>query len=140
MTSKPYTYLLGWTNHNKWYYGVQYAKSADPINLWVNYFTSSSAVKEFRLLHGDPDIIDVRRVFTDPMKAKLWEDRVLLSIPKENYHLWLNVRFGQFAGIICTDERNINISKSMTGKTSPFKGLTNTQRIERGLKTHKGKT
>ena len=115
MTSKPYTYLLGWTNHNKWYYGVQYAKSADPINLWVNYFTSSSAVKEFRLLHGDPDIIDVRRVFTDPMKAKLWEDRVLLSIPKENYHLWLNVRFGQFAGIICTDERNINISKSMTG-------------------------
>ena len=38
---KPYTYLIGWTNYDMWYYGVRYTKDADPNELWKKYFTSS---------------------------------------------------------------------------------------------------
>jgi hypothetical protein len=55
-----YTYLLGWTSHNKYYYGVRYAKKANPADLWTTYFTSSKYVKEFCSLNGDPDIIEIR--------------------------------------------------------------------------------
>lgn len=40
----PYTYLLGWPEIDKWYYGVRYAKKCHPSDLWVTYKTSSRHV------------------------------------------------------------------------------------------------
>jgi hypothetical protein len=85
----PYTYLIGWSTHNKWYYGVRYAKNCHPKDLWVTYFTSSSSVKKMREILGEPDVIQVRKLFDCPSKACTWEVRVLqrLKVPKNKNFL-----------------------------------------------------
>ena len=108
----PYTYLIGWSLLNKWYYGVRYAKGCNPNDLWTTYFTSSSKVNDFRKLNGDPDIIQVRKIFNTPFKAKTWEDNVLLSIPKDKRVYWLNSKFGAFRNIIMTDEIKNKLSET----------------------------
>ena len=75
--TKPFTYLIGWSKLNKWYYGVKYAKGAHPNDLWTTYFTSSKYVKLLRAEHGEPDVIQVRNVFDDQEKARDWESTVL---------------------------------------------------------------
>lgn len=75
--TKPYTYLVGWSAHDVWYYGVRFAVGCSPDELWKTYFTSSKYVHEFANTHGDPDIIEVRKTFTDPDKAQVWEEKVL---------------------------------------------------------------
>ena len=87
---KPYTYLIGWTNHNKWYYGVRYAKACDPSDLWTTYFTSSKYVKAFRKKYGEPNVIQVRRVFEDKKKSMLWENKVLKRLKVVDDDKWLN--------------------------------------------------
>lgn len=97
----PYTYLIGWTTHNKWYYGVRYSKVSSclyesgchPDDLWVTYFTSSAEVKIFVEKYGHPDVVQVRKTFVNSKKAQDWEDRVLKRIFK-NKDKWLNKRFG----------------------------------------------
>jgi len=78
--SLPYTYLIGWSQHRKFYYGVRFAKNCHPDDLWVKYFTSSKHVKAFRQQHGEPDIIQVRYLFDSIDHAKDWEHRVLRRI------------------------------------------------------------
>ena len=75
--NQPYTYLIGWTTHQKYYYGVRYARDCSPEDLWKKYFTSSPSVKAMKLLYGDPDIIQIRKTFNDIHKARLWETKVL---------------------------------------------------------------
>jgi hypothetical protein len=135
---QPYTYLIGWARQNKYYYGVQYSKKSNPDNLWKTYFTSSLVVKKFRDEFGEPDIVQVRRVFDDPLKAKLWEDRVLLSIPLDKQSIWLNTRFGQFKGIVPTASGKTKISQRAMGNTRT-KGMTNAYRLEHGMKLIVGK-
>jgi len=72
-----YTYLIGWSAQNKFYYGVRYANGCDTSELWKTYFTSSKYVAEFRNKYNEPDIIQIRRVFSDKEKAKMWEHKVL---------------------------------------------------------------
>lgn len=86
----PYTYLIGWSEQNKWYYGVRYAKSCCPTDLWVKYFTSSDIVKQFRAEHGEPDIIEIRKTFNDAKTAKLWEEKVLKRLRAVQSDNWLN--------------------------------------------------
>jgi len=43
----PYTYLIGWTSTNKYYYGVRFAKNCNPSELFITYFTSSKHVKNY---------------------------------------------------------------------------------------------
>lgn len=74
---KPYTYLIGWTKQNKYYYGVQYGTTSEPTNLWKNYFTSSELVKDFRNKYGEPDLVEVRKIFLNAEAAKAWELKVL---------------------------------------------------------------
>jgi hypothetical protein len=74
---KPYTYRIGWTKLNVYYYGVRYAKDCHPDDLWVSYFTSSKYVDEFRQLHGEPDVVQVRKVFRSVDAAREWEHKVL---------------------------------------------------------------
>ena len=73
----PYTYLIGWTEHRKFYYGVRYGSGCHPSDLWKTYFTSSKKVKEHRELFGEPDVIQARKVFTRSEDARSWETRVL---------------------------------------------------------------
>lgn len=73
----PYTYLLGWSEHNKYYYGVRFAKNCTPDDLWREYKTSSKHVKKFAEIYGDPDIIQVRKIFKEVGDAREWESRVL---------------------------------------------------------------
>ena len=87
---KPYTYLIGWSILDKWYYGVQFNKKANPDNLWSTYFTSSKYVKEYRELYGEPDIIVVRRTFETKEKATQWEYNVIKRLNIVKNERWLN--------------------------------------------------
>ena len=77
---QPYTYLIGWKRHNMYYYGVRYAVNCKPEELWKTYFTSSKHVVNFRIKHGEPDIIEIRKTFENASAAKLWENKVLRRI------------------------------------------------------------
>jgi hypothetical protein len=73
----PYTYLIGWSQLNKFYYGVRFAKGCRPDDLWNSYFTSSKHVEKLRHEVGEPDIIQVRKTFADGEAALSWEHKVL---------------------------------------------------------------
>jgi hypothetical protein len=117
----PYTYLIGWTKYDKWYYGSRYAKGCNPSDLWVTYFTSSTHVKKFREEFGEPDVVEVRRTFSDPKKAKLWECTVQERIPRAvRQSHWLNKIFGTtYRGCVPTEESAKKISESKIGVKRP---------------------
>lgn len=85
-----YTYLIGWSNLNKWYYGVRFSKKSKPSELWVSYFTSSKHVKKFRKDNGEPDIIKIRKIFDSREKAILWESKVLKKLRVIENEKWIN--------------------------------------------------
>lgn len=63
----PYCYLIGWSELYKFYYGVKFGacEPANPATFWQTYFTSSELVKRYRQKYGDPDIMQIRKIF-DP--------------------------------------------------------------------------
>lgn len=99
MEYKPYTYLVGWSSLNKYYYGVEYKNSsrhgrANPSNLWVTYFTSSKTIQYMRVKYGEPDIIEIRKTFTDNHKAVAWEKKVLKKLKVLESDMWINSNVG----------------------------------------------
>lgn len=58
-----YTYYLSWTDQDLHYYGARFAKDANPQDLWQTYFTSSKYVEAARKKYGEPDVIQVRKLF-----------------------------------------------------------------------------
>lgn len=86
----PYTYLLGWPEIDRWYYGVRYAKTCHPSDLWVTYKTSSRHVKSIVQLYGEPSIIEVRKIFNNSISARLWEHRVLKKMKVVYSNKWIN--------------------------------------------------
>jgi hypothetical protein len=65
-----YTYLIGWTSQDRWYYGYRSQNKKPPReDLWKEYFTSSKVVSAFRLEHGEPDIIVVVKEFETTEEA-----------------------------------------------------------------------
>lgn len=86
----PYTYIIGWSKQEIYYYGVQFGKSANPENLWKTYFTSSRNVKRFVKNYGDPDIIEIRKTFSSPSKAREWETKVIQRMGLVENKKWLN--------------------------------------------------
>jgi hypothetical protein len=86
----PYTYLIGWPNHDRWYYGVRYSKTCNPDELWVTYKTSSRHVAEFVQLYGEPSIIEIRKIFNSADLARRWEQRVLRKMNVVNSEKWIN--------------------------------------------------
>lgn len=107
----PYTYLIGWSKLNWWYYGVRFAKDCHPSDLWVLYFTSSKQVSIIRDMYGEPDIIQIRRTFIDSNKARSWETKVLKRMNVINDSKWLN------------KTNNIAI-EAMPGSMNPLYGKT----------------
>lgn len=87
----PYTYFIGWSKHNKFYYGRRTAKGCHPDEFWVKYFTSSNEVKQFRKEHGEPDIIQIRKTFpNNPDACKLWESKFLEKVDAQHNESFLN--------------------------------------------------
>lgn len=79
--SKPYTYIIGWSNLDLKYYGVRYANiKPAKEDLWNDYFTSSKRVAELRAQHGDPDIILVDCEFSTADNAIAFERQKLLEL------------------------------------------------------------
>jgi hypothetical protein len=56
---------------------VRYAKACNPEDFWKKYFTSSKEVVAMRILHGEPDVIQIRKVFESKEHARCWENKVL---------------------------------------------------------------
>jgi hypothetical protein len=90
MENLYYTYLIGWSKLNKFYYGVRYSKNCTPEDLWKTYFTSSKYVRKFRKENGEPDIIQIRKTFNDSLKARLFENKVLKRLNVIKNEKWLN--------------------------------------------------
>lgn len=90
----PYTYLIGWSIHNKWYYGVRYGKACAPEDLWTTYFTSSKYVCKFRELNGEPDIIQIKKTFTCISQAMQYEHKILKRLGVIHKECWLNEHNG----------------------------------------------
>lgn len=90
----PYTYLIGWSTLETYYYGVKYAKGCHPSMLWKTYFTSSSKVHEFRNEHGEPDVVEVRKIFEHVDEAIAWEKKVLSRMKVLQSQKWLNQNIG----------------------------------------------
>ena len=86
----PFTYIIGWSKHKKFYYGAKYAQGCQPSDLWESYFTSSEYVKEFREENGEPDIIKIHRTFPDKDSCVLFEHEYLIKIDAKNNVLFLN--------------------------------------------------
>lgn len=89
-----YTYLIGWSEYDIWYYGSKYGKDANPELFWIRYFTSSDRVKDFRRDHGEPDVIQIRRTFDCPLKARQWEYKTLWRLKVVPDPKWLNESYG----------------------------------------------
>lgn len=111
MDTKPYTYLIGWSNLNLWYYGVKYSKGCHPDQFWNSYFTSSKYVKQTRKEFGEPDVIQIRKVFEDSKKARSWENKVLKRMGVVKDSRWLNK----------TDNKSISPECCAHGKTKGYK-------------------
>ena len=90
MNNTPFTYYLYWLELDLHYYGVRYAINCNPTELWTTYFTSSTYVNRLRKNYGDPDIIQVRKIFNDIEQAKRWESKVLQRVKALDKMNWLN--------------------------------------------------
>lgn len=141
---KPYTYLLGWSSNNKFYYGVRYAKACDPADLWETYFTSSKHVKAFVACHGDPDIIQIRKVFDTRDQAIAWEHKVLRRLKVTQNNKWLNMTDNKAVNFERTPEIMALISQKISaknkGRAPTFQGRKHTQEAkEKNRLAHLGK-
>ena len=113
--TKPYTYLIGWSRHHIWYYGARWANGCSSEDLWNSYFTSSKEVAKTIALWGDPDVVQIRKVFDEGIKARAWEERVIRRLGAVRSPLWLNRGNGgrHFAGP--SEEEKIRISERLRG-------------------------
>lgn len=136
-----YTYLIGWSQLNKWYYGVRYGKNCSPDDLWKSYFTSSKYVHQLRLSMGEPDIIEIRKTFKNAKLALKWENTVLKRLKvKSNNDKWLNKSDNIFPYVVnndfnvseCTRQK---ISKALKGRVSNRKGVKMSNEQREKIKT-----
>jgi hypothetical protein len=161
----PYTYLIGWSQKNIWYYGVRYGKNCSPDDLWVKYFTSSKRVKKFIEKYGNPDVIQIRKTFKDKTAALKWECSVIKRLNIVEDSRWLNISNGSsnFANIggyelpprskkhcekiskaktgisVFSEEEKLRRSKAYTGSGNPNYGRKYTKEQKINLLKGQGK-
>jgi hypothetical protein len=136
----PYTYLIGWSDLNAWYYGVRFSKKCSPEELWKTYFTSSKHVKRFREEHGEPDVVEIRKTFQSEQLARLWEHKVLKRLNAPKNDKWLNKTDNK--SIYNDKETCAKIALANTGKkrSNPHPSKGNPRPASRGkIPWNKGK-
>ena len=94
---KPYTYILYHKPTGFYYYGSSYANSkrkiAHPSQLWNTYFTSSIKVKNLIEDYGvDSFEFEIRKIFTNSIKCRLWEIKVISRLKILHRKNFLNQR------------------------------------------------
>lgn len=114
MDNIPYTYLIGWTDLNKWYYGVRYARNCNPCDFWKTYFTSSKEVLKIRNIYGDPDVQRIHKTFETALDARIYEKKMLKRLKVTQNSKWLNRHNGTSPEPLYGDNnpmRNIEFAK-----------------------------
>lgn len=153
----PFTYLIGWSELNLWYYGVRYKTNCEPSDLWTKYFTSSGEVRNLRESAGEPDVIQIRKTFNTAEEAVKFEHKVLRRLNAVQNKKWLNLANGwqnlnrdflkcpkyrakQSAskiGIKKSEEHRKNISKGRTGIQFTQEHIENIRQACTGVKQSK---
>jgi hypothetical protein len=102
-----YSYLLGWSKINKFYYGIRYSKYSKLDDLHTKkYRTSSKYVKELYDAKIFPDIIQIRKIAKTREQIFNWETKVLRRMK------------------VLTDDRFLNRwENNMVPKTHEYKQL-----------------
>lgn len=135
----PFTYIIGWSKYNKFYYGVRYGKNCHPKDLFTTYFTSSKTVCQFRKDHGTPDIIQIRQVFTNHITAVNFEDKVIRRLKMVRSDKWLNIgRSGkEFCCVEKSEKARQRMSVAQRGKKHTKESIDKMCKAQKG---HKGTT
>jgi hypothetical protein len=110
-----YTYHVYWTAHNIHYYGVRGTNLLPCNDLWKTYFTSSKYVKEFRKNYGEPDVVEIRKIFADRLSALNWEKRFLIKVNAKKSNQWLNRYDGTYNGAVGPKNHGDKVSSALTG-------------------------
>lgn len=137
-----FTYLVINKTTGLAYYGVRFAKTADPDTFWKDdkYRTSSKLVKALIKQYGDHDFYtEVRRVFDNSESAIGWESRVnrRLAVPSIKF-LNLDACQQPHETIQCKEQcKRITHIESNTCMTVPIR-FPLPQGWVQGNKNHKG--
>ena len=134
----PYTYLIGWSKLDKWYYGSRYAtknkclyeSGCHPDDFWVTYHTSSNIVTAFREEHGEPDVIQIRKTFSNADDAKAWEHRILQRMNVVKNDKWLNGNDRPGWPLLLGDK---NPMYGRTGEKNPNYGKTPSEETKKKI-------
>jgi hypothetical protein len=96
-------------------------------------------VTEMRKLYGEPDIISIRKTFTNKHSAINWEKRVITRLGAIRNNKWLNK--GNRGAILMDDITKEKIRKGNTGKTVTIESRLKISktRLERNI-THTDET
>jgi hypothetical protein len=133
MLTTPYTYLIGWSKLNKWYYGSRTKRGCHPSMFWVNYHTSSKYVAWMREFYGEPDVIQIRKIFDNKEDAMKWERNVLKKMDVINNDSFLNKSdgFGTPSGGMLghkhTEKTKLIMSMQQSGTKNGFFGYKHTK-------------
>lgn len=148
----PYTYMIGWSSLNLWYYGRRTAKDCHPNELWKTYFTSSKYVSKTRKDLGEPDIVQVRKIFDNVLECCEWEVTVLRRLKVLTSDKWLNKAVGstwinnpcsgEFNGFYGKKHTQENLKRAVdtrrkNGNGDYFQGKDNPLKSENVLKINK---
>ena len=101
------------------YYGVRYSKNCHPDEFWQSYFTTSIYVNEYRKIHGDPDIIQIRKTFNNVNRARLWEHRVLKRLKVINREDYLNKSDSKSIDPKASSKARTGVAPGNKGKPQP---------------------
>lgn len=90
-----YTYLIGWPDLDKWYYGSRSAKDCHPCELFnskykKSYETSSKIVTQFMVDNGTPPLVRIHKIFDDVESCRDYENLVLKKLRVRFKDKWLN--------------------------------------------------
>ena len=104
-----YTYLIGWSKSDQWYYGVRWTQNRkQEFDIWIDYFTNSTPVKHMRAFVGEPDVVHIDKIFENEKDAMSYEIKVLKEHNITNSIHWLNK--GVISSYIPTEETRQKMS------------------------------
>ena len=138
-----YTYLIGWSKQDLWYYGVRWTQKRETeFDIGIHYFTSSNPVKEMRNLYGEPDVIHIDKTFTCEKEAQKYEKKVLKEHNIRNSNHWLNKGITGYPNVKGRKQSKIHIKKRIKKieKQIIIDGIVYSSRAEAARKLKINKT